>query len=168
MTDKTALAAMGAALMVLGVGAQDLTTAAAAERHGQDAAPQKQRQAQSRPAASQPRQAARGQQVQRGRASYYGPEFNGRRMANGARFNPQSNVAAHRTLPLGTTAQVTNLENGRTTEVRIEDRGPYARGRVIDVTPRTAEQLGMKQQGVAPVEVRPIEVPDRDQRVAQR
>jgi rare lipoprotein A len=89
-------------------------------------------------------------------------------MANGGRFNPNSNVAAHRTLPLGTRAQVTNLENGRTAEVRVADRGPHVRGRVIDLTPRTAEQLGMREQGIAPVEVRPIEVPETDQRVAER
>jgi len=89
-------------------------------------------------------------------------------MANGARFNPQSNVAAHRTLPLGTRAEVTNLENGRTSEVRIEDRGPYVGGRVIDLTPRTAEELGMRHQGVALVEVRPVEVPERDRYAAQQ
>ena len=62
--------------------------------------------------------------VQRGKASYYGREFNGRRMANGRRFDPRSSSAANRTLPLGTRARVTNLENGRTQTVTIEDRGP--------------------------------------------
>jgi rare lipoprotein A len=174
MTSKAGLAAMGAALMVLGIGAQDVvsTPAAAAEPHRaaphrspvprQHAQPPRPAQAQRSVAAS------RGHQVQRGRASYYGAKFNGRRMANGARYNPNSNVAAHRTLPLGTRAQVTNLENGRTTEVRVEDRGPYVGGRVIDLTPRSAEHLGMREQGTAPVEVRPIEVPERDQRVAER
>ena len=90
-------------------------------------------------------------------------------MANGERFNPNSNSAAHRTLPLGTTAKVTNLENGRSVTVKVEDRGPYIRNRVIDLTPRNAEELGMKQAGTAPVRVTPIEVPARgESRQAQR
>lgn len=101
---------------------------------------------------------------QEGEASYYGSQFNGRKMANGEPFNPNSNSAAHRTLPLGTTAKVTNLENGRTVTVKVEDRGPYARGRVIDLSPRNAEELGMKQAGTAPVRVTPLEVPERDAR----
>jgi rare lipoprotein A len=168
MTGKIGLAAMGAALMVLGIGAQDVTSNPAAAAEPQRAAPRsataprnhakppRRAQAQNPPAAS------RGHQVQRGRASYYGAKLNGRRMANGARFNPNSNVAAHRTLPLGTRAQVTNLENGRTAMVQVADRGPYVGGRVIDLTPSTAAQLGMKEQGTAPVEVRPIEVPGAD------
>lgn len=101
--------------------------------------------------------------AQRGEASFYHPDrFTGRPMANGDRFDPESNAAAHRTLPLGTVAEVTNLENGETRRVVIEDRGPYASGRVIDVSPRTAEELGMREQGTAPVEVRPVgRVPNR-------
>ena len=97
--------------------------------------------------------------VQRGRASYYGREFTGRRMANGRRFDPRSSSAANRTLPLGTRARVTNLETGRSQTVTIEDRGPRVRGRILDVSPRTAEELGMKERGVAPVEVAPVAVP---------
>ena len=96
---------------------------------------------------------------QRGRASYYGRQFNGRRMANGRRFDPRSNSAANRTLPLGTRARVTNLENGRTRTVTIEDRGPHVPGRILDVSPRTAEELGMRDRGVAPVEVVPTDIP---------
>jgi rare lipoprotein A len=81
-------------------------------------------------------------------------------MANGERSTPNSNSAAHRSLPLGTTAQVTNLENGRSATVKVEDRGPYARNRVIDLSPRTAEELGMKHAGRAPVRVTPVEVPE--------
>ncbi len=94
--------------------------------------------------------------AQVGEASYYGPHFNGRRTASGTRFDPHSNIAAHRDLPLGTTARVTNLENGRSAEVRVEDRGPYARGRIIDLSPATADQLGMRHQGTAKVEVQPL------------
>lgn len=100
--------------------------------------------------------------VQRGRASFYSPRLHGRRMANGQPFNSRSNSAASRTLPLGTTARVRNLETGRTANIKVEDRGPYARGRILDVSPRTAEQLGMTQEGTAPVEIAPVEVPQRD------
>ena len=89
-------------------------------------------------------------------------------MANGERFNPNSNSAAHRSLPLGTTAHVTNLQNGRSATVKVEDRGPYARNRFIDVSPRTAEELGMKQAGRAPVRVTPMEVPEKDERSSGR
>ncbi|HEV7266535.1 MAG TPA: septal ring lytic transglycosylase RlpA family protein [Falsiroseomonas sp.] len=95
--------------------------------------------------------------VQRGQASFYHPEnFTGRPMANGDRFDPQSNAAASRTLPLGTIAEVTNLRNGETSRVVIEDRGPYAGGRILDVSPRIAEELGMVEAGVVPVEIRPV------------
>ena len=100
--------------------------------------------------------------VQRGEASYYHPRFEGRPMANGERFDAQSNSAASRTLPLGTTARVTNTETGRSATVEVEDRGPYAGHRVLDVSPRVAEELGMKRDGTARVEVAPVEVPQRD------
>jgi rare lipoprotein A len=100
--------------------------------------------------------------VQRGEASYYHPRLEGRPMANGERFDADSNSAASRTLPLGTTARVTNLETGRSATVEVEDRGPYARGRILDVSPRTAEELGMRHDGTARVEIAPIEVPQRD------
>ncbi|PWS37659.1 septal ring lytic transglycosylase RlpA family lipoprotein [Falsiroseomonas bella] len=95
--------------------------------------------------------------VQRGEASYYHPHrFTGRRMANGDRFDPRSNAAAHRTLPLGTVVEVTNLENGTRQVVVIEDRGPYARGRILDVSPHTAEQLDMIEDGTATVRLRTV------------
>ncbi len=98
-----------------------------------------------------------GRDAQRGQASFYHPHrFTGRPMANGEPFDPRSNSAAHRTLPLGTVAEVTNLRNGESRTVVIEDRGPYVRGRIIDVSPRTADELGMRESGTAPVEVRPI------------
>lgn len=98
-------------------------------------------------------------QPQRGRASFYSNRFHGRRMANGKRFNRHSNAAASRTLPLGTRARVKNLENGRTAVVVIQDRGPQRRSRVLDVSPQTATQLGMRQQGTAMVEITPLAVP---------
>ena len=101
-------------------------------------------------------------QPRRGQASFYHPRFEGRRMANGERFRQHSNSAASRTLPLGTTARVTNLENGRSATVEIEDRGPFTRGRVLDVSPRTARELDMVDSGTVRVEIAPIEVPQPD------
>lgn len=71
---------------------------------------------------------------QRGLASWYGPRFHGRRTASGDRYNMYAYTAAHRTLPFGTLVKVTNLRNGRSVTVRITDRGPYIRGRVIDLS----------------------------------
>jgi rare lipoprotein A len=124
----------------------------------------------SEPPASEARQGAakqkpaldRSGKTKKGKASYYSRRFNGKPMADGTPMDPQSNNAASRTLPLGTSARVTNLENGKSAVVEIRDRGPYIAGRTIDVTPSTAEELGFKEQGVAPVEVAPIEVPQAD------
>jgi rare lipoprotein A len=96
---------------------------------------------------------------QKGRVSYYAHYFVNRKMADGRRFDPNTAIAASKTLPLGTTAKVTNLENGRSATVTVEDRGPWARGRVVDVTPTVAEQLDIRRDGVAPVIVAPIVVP---------
>ncbi|MFZ4408789.1 MAG: septal ring lytic transglycosylase RlpA family protein [Paracraurococcus sp.] len=97
--------------------------------------------------------------VQRGEASYYGPGFAGKRTASGERLDPGADTAAHRTLPLGSVAEVKNLKTGQSHRVRITDRGPYVKGRVVDVTPRVAEKIGLKHLGTAPVEVRPVSVP---------
>ena len=85
--------------------------------------------------------------VQRGEASWYGPGFHGRKTASGEPFNQHRLTAAHRKLPLGTKAMVTNLDNGKTVEVKINDRGPYVRGRIIDLSKAAAERLGMKGAG---------------------
>lgn len=100
--------------------------------------------------------------TRRGKASYYAKKFHGKKMADGTPMNPQSNVAASKTLPLGTKAKVTNLENGKSDVVEIRDRGPYVDGRIVDLSPKTAEKLGIKEEGVAPVEVKPLEVPQPD------
>jgi rare lipoprotein A len=95
-----------------------------------------------------------------GKASIYHRKFANRKMANGERMDPQSDNAASKTLPLGTRAQVTNLETGKTAMVTIEDRGPYVQGRIVDLSPATAAEIGLThKQGVAPVEVKPVEVP---------
>ena len=96
---------------------------------------------------------------EKGRASWYGPGFVHKLMADGKRMNPKSNVAASKTLPLGTTARVVNLRNGKAVTVKIEDRGPFVDGRVVDVSPKVAKELGMKELGLAPVVVKPITVP---------
>jgi rare lipoprotein A len=89
--------------------------------------------------------------VQSGVASWYGPGFHGRKTASGERFNQHQLTAAHKRLPLGTVATVTNLRNGKTVRVEINDRGPYVRGRIVDLSKAAAEQLGMKRSGTTPV-----------------
>lgn len=91
--------------------------------------------------------------VEQGEASWYGPGFHGRKTATGQRYDPQDLTAAHRKLPLGTSATVTNLENGRQVEVEINDRGPYAGGREIDLSKAAAEKLGILDDGTAPVRI---------------
>jgi rare lipoprotein A len=86
-----------------------------------------------------------------GWCSYYGREFYYRRTASGERLDPHELTAAHRTLPFGTRVRVTNLENGRRIVVRINDRGPFKKGRVLDVTPAAARRLGFAQAGLAHV-----------------
>ena len=80
---------------------------------------------------------------QAGIASYYGPRFHGRRTASGERFNQNARTAAHRTLPFGARVRVDNLGNGRAVVVRVTDRGPFVRGRVIDLSAGAARQIGM-------------------------
>jgi rare lipoprotein A len=99
---------------------------------------------------------------QQGRASYYGQHFANRKLAGGGNFDPHSNVAASKTLPLGTTAKVTNLAKGKSATVVVGDRGPFIDGRVVDVTPKVASELEIRESGVAPVVVAPIAVPQAD------
>jgi rare lipoprotein A len=95
-----------------------------------------------------------------GKASFYAHMFAGRKMADGMKMDPAHNNAASRTLPLGTTAKVTNLETGKSAVVTIQDRGPYVEGRIVDLSPATAREIGITpRQGVAKVEVAPIAVP---------
>src|SRR5438067_599177 len=86
-------------------------------------------------------------------ASWYGPGFHGRRTASGERFDANALSAAHPTLPFGTRVRVTNLANGRSVCVRVTDRGPYARGRALDVSYRAARALGMVGRGTTPVRI---------------
>ena len=96
-----------------------------------------------------------------GMASWYGPGFHGKRTANGEIYNMNAMTAAHTTLPMPTLVRVTNLQNGRKIVVRVNDRGPFAKGRIIDLSKRAAEELGFKQQGVARVRVEYLGRADR-------
>ena len=101
-------------------------------------------------AEAQPKTKA-GAHVQSGKASWYGPGFHGKRTASGERFNTNDLTAAHRTLPFGTRVRVVNKSTGRSVVVRINDRGPYAHGRVIDLSRASAQAIGIL--GVGTVEM---------------
>jgi rare lipoprotein A len=92
---------------------------------------------------TQNEQSAKNAGVQSGKASWYGPGFHGRRTASGERFNTHAHTAAHRSLPFGTMVRVTSQRNGRSVVVRINDRGPFVRGRIIDLSKASALALGI-------------------------
>lgn len=91
--------------------------------------------------------------VQEGTASWYGPGFHGRKTASGETYNQNDFTAAHRTLPLGTVVVVRNLKNGRSAKVKVNDRGPYVDGRIIDLSKAAAQKLGMIETGTARVKI---------------
>ena len=86
-----------------------------------------------------------------GKASWYGPGFHGRTTANGESYNQNAMTAAHKGLKFGTKVRVTNQRNGKSVTLRINDRGPFVKGRIIDVSKAAAGKLGMRNAGVAPV-----------------
>ena len=88
-----------------------------------------------------------------GEASSYGRGFHGKKTATGEKFNQNDRTAAHPTLPMGTQATVTNLNTGNSVDVKINDRGPYVKGRDIDLSKRAAKELGMTKEGVARVKI---------------
>ena len=94
-----------------------------------------------------------------GIASWYGEDFNGHLTANGEVYDMYAFTAAHKTLPLGTVVKVTNLDNGMTTQVRINDRGPYVEGRIIDLSRTAARALGMREQGTTRVKLEVVSWP---------
>lgn len=95
--------------------------------------------------------------VQECSASWYGPGFHGRKMANGQPFNQNNPVhLAHKSLPFGTELKVTNLQNGRSIIARVTDRGPYIKGRCVDLSKAGAERLGFLSRGHAPVRVQTL------------
>jgi len=103
------------------------------------------------PDSASPGSARAGGQV--GLASWYGGWHQGRLTASGERFDAHKLTAAHRTLPLDTKVKVTNLENGKSVEVKVNDRGPYVAGRVLDLSTQAAKQLGMEKEGLALVRI---------------
>ena len=100
-----------------------------------------------------------------GIASWYGPGFHGANTANGEKFDTNELTAAHRTLQMPSLVRVTNLENGRSVVVRVNDRGPFARGRIIDVSSKAADLLGFKGRGTAKVRVETL--PSESRRIAE-
>lgn len=100
---------------------------------------------------------------QKGEASFYGKGFQGKETASGEKFNKNDLTAAHPTLPLGSEATVTNLENGQSVQVEINDRGPYAKGRDIDLSEKAAKDIGLDDQGVAPVKIE-AKIPAEDEK----
>lgn len=104
-----------------------------------------------------------------GKASYYGNKFHGRYTSDGSRYHKDSLTCAHRTLPFGTLLKVTNKKNGKEVVVRVTDRGPFVRGRVVDLSMAAAKEIGMVAMGVAPVEVEKIgHVKDAEARLLAR
>jgi rare lipoprotein A len=101
---------------------------------------------------------------QTGDASYYADKFIGRTTANGERYDPDELTAAHPSLPFGTRVRVTRLEGGQSVVVRINDRGPFVRGRIIDLSHAAARRLDMVREGVVPVTIEVVSSPDQSGR----
>lgn len=121
--------------------------------------PSKEETATSSPAKAKPK-IDRSGRTQTGKASIYSEKFNNKTMADGNKMDPHDDNAASKTLPLGTKAKVTNLETGQSTEVTIQDRGPHVKGRIVDLPAAKAKEIGLtKKEGVAKVEVAPVEIP---------
>ncbi|SHM47105.1 septal ring lytic transglycosylase RlpA family protein [Chitinophaga sp. CF418] len=92
--------------------------------------------------------------TENGKASYYADKFEGRKTASGETYRGGGLTAAHRTLPFGTKVKVLNISNGKSVTVRINDRGPFSQGRVIDLSKKAAKRIGMLTTGVAVVEIK--------------
>lgn len=97
-------------------------------------------------------------QVLVGESSYYGPKFHGRKTANGETFDMYKLTAAHRTMPFGTIIQVTNLANRKSVKVRVNDRGPFAKNRILDLSYGAAKRIGLDISGVAKVQIRILQL----------
>jgi rare lipoprotein A len=96
-----------------------------------------------------------------GIASWYGSDFNGRLTASGEVYDMYQMTAAHKTLPLGTVVKVKNQDNGMETEVRINDRGPYVKGRIIDLSRKAGKAIGMRESGTAHVKLEVVRWPEK-------
>jgi rare lipoprotein A len=104
---------------------------------------------------------------QRGVASWYGPGFYGNQTANQELFDPRKLTAAHRRLPFGSYVRVTRVDNEESVIVRINDRGPFKRGRIIDLTETAARELGMLDDGIAPVVIEVLYCPEIDNKLLE-
>jgi rare lipoprotein A len=105
--------------------------------------------------APKPHAISRSDRTMVGLATYYSPKFAGRKTASGERYNPKGYTAAHRTLPFGTRVRITNLRNGKSVVVRINDRGPVPRKRIVDVSYAAAVAIGLHKMGVCRVRIDP-------------
>ena len=92
--------------------------------------------------------------IETGNASYYADKFEGKKTASGATFHQRKLTAAHKTLPFGTKIKVTNINTGKTVKVKVNDRGPFVAGRIIDLSKRAAEKIGLVQKGILQVEIK--------------
>lgn len=92
--------------------------------------------------------------IETGNASYYADKFEGKKTASGATFHQRKLTAAHKTLPFGTKIKVTNVTTGKTVKVKVNDRGPFVAGRIIDLSKRAAEKIGLVQKGILQVEIK--------------
>jgi peptidoglycan lytic transglycosylase len=102
---------------------------------------------------TKPKVSKNGERIEYGKASWYGKKFHGRKTASGERYNMYQLTAAHKTLPFGTKVKVTNMDNGKSVVVRINDRGPFVKGRIIDLSRAAAKKVDMINAGVAFVKV---------------
>ena len=109
-----------------------------------------------------------GRVTQTGVASWYGPGFHGRTSASGSLYDQHELTAAHQTLPLGTRVMVTNLNNGKSAEVTINDRGPFAKGRILDLSYAAAQTLDMIGAGTAPVRLEVLDGPLKIDKIRDR
>lgn len=103
-------------------------------------------------------------EAEQGKASYYGKGFEGRETTNGEIFTNNKMTAAHKTLPIGTIVRVTNLENGNSVDVRINDRGPFIKGRIIDLTEKAFGKIADKNLGTVDVSVQVLEKKSRPEK----
>jgi rare lipoprotein A len=90
----------------------------------------------------------------RGISSWYGPNFHGKQTSNGERYNMHARTAAHKTWPMNTMVKVSNLQNGKSTVVRINDRGPFVKGRIIDCSYKAGKEIGLDRMGIAKVQIK--------------
>ncbi|MCK4577915.1 MAG: septal ring lytic transglycosylase RlpA family protein [Candidatus Marinimicrobia bacterium] len=154
--------------LIIGLCLLVLSNCASAPRYTSDRKPPTRTKKVQRPQRQPPRKSTTARakvrigQVIVGISSFYGPDFHGKLTANGEVYDMYGRTAAHKTLPLNTIVRVTNLSNGRSIIVRINDRGPYVAGRILDLSYGAAKKLGFLNQGTTKVKIEIIEVGDNE------